>query len=112
MQGFWLLWSSCFTSALGHALAVVRPYASRTEVQSLEGSFLSWDTFLPCNATPNVPIDLILVYSQAFDDNADALTPGSDECTALLRAQRASLASVLPIGFHSRSQSDCCRGCL
>ena len=40
MQGFWLLWSSCFTSALGHALAVVRPYASRTEVQSLEGSFL------------------------------------------------------------------------
>ena len=48
-------------------LAVVRAFASQTEISAMQENFEQWNKILPCLHW-SIPVDLILVYSQNFQD--------------------------------------------
>eukprot|EP00434_Breviolum_minutum_P013436 symbB.v1.2.011843.t1/scaffold802.1/size161215/4 len=65
----WLItWLVMSLAVVEGKLAVVRAFANANEVQEMSQIFASWDTVLPCVNPPSVAIDLILVYSQRFED--------------------------------------------
>eukprot|EP00913_Durusdinium_trenchii_P009686 g9102.t1 len=63
----------CLSLLLGARgdLAVVRTFASNKEVDGLQAAFQLWEELMPCTE-PRVSVDLILVYSQSFE-NQNAL---------------------------------------
>lgn len=86
----WLItWLVMSLAVVEGKLAVVRAFANANEVQEMSQIFASWDTVLPCINPPSVAIDLILVYSQRFEDNPEA----SQAATAVVTSVESGSAA-------------------
>ncbi|CAL1139353.1 unnamed protein product, partial [Cladocopium goreaui] len=53
-------------------LGIVRAFANANEVNDMPEMFGLWNTVPPCESPVGVTVDVILVYSQSFEDNPAA----------------------------------------
>ncbi|CAE7321555.1 SELP [Symbiodinium sp. CCMP2456] len=111
----WCLWS-IFHQAVAD-LAIVRPYASNAEVQSLQSVFDLWSEVLPCTEAPEVSVDVILVFSKTFEASPQARTAADAiktqfengtfiwaQCFRSLTVQEANLTAIEDV-YDSRGYS-------
>lgn len=72
----WLLslaWLFSVAEVAEGKLGIVRAFANANEVNDMPEMFGIWNTVPPCESTVGVTVDVMLVYSQSFEENPAAL---------------------------------------